>query len=85
MLKAALIENMGQRKDMFGARQFVPLTPSVKPLITNPAIVGDYLYHLRKAGETPGTQFLRAKIPRDFVDTAVQPLSEPNLFNPSRQ
>jgi len=85
MLKAALIENMGTRRDMFGSRQFLPLTPSVKPLITHPPIVGDYLYHLRKAGETPGTKFLRSRISRDFADTAVQPLSEPNLFNPSRQ
>ena len=52
MLKAALLENMPTRQTVNGTRQFVPLTPNVKPLPTLPPIVGNTWY--RPSGNRPG-------------------------------
>ena len=45
MIKAALLQNIKTRPDVFGSRFVTPLPPSKTPLPTLPAIVGDGAYH----------------------------------------
>jgi hypothetical protein len=87
MLKAALLENMRTRQDVFGSRQFAPLTGIRVPLPTNPPIVGDTRYKLKTSVERPGTRMYRSLLQgtRDFSDTPALELSEPNMFNISRK
>ena len=89
---------MKTRPDIFGTRQFLPLTPSVKPLPTLPPIVGSTMYspaikfpgrkligRMEYSGETPGSQFLRTQTGRSFMSSPSGEISEPSLNNPQRR
>lgn len=54
MLKAHLLENIQTRDNVFGSRHFSPLQPSIKPLPTNPPIVGNTWYKPAGYGNRPG-------------------------------
>jgi hypothetical protein len=80
MLRAAILENIKTRPDVFGSRQFYPLPGSSKPLPTLPSIVGNTQYdRFMPIDRTP-------VIRRPDIDTraivrraVVQPLMTPGI------
>lgn len=70
MIKAALLQNIQTRPDVFGTRFVTPLPPSRKPLPTLPAIVGDGVY---ETGSDPRlTEFIRKTYGNAYIAPGME-------------